>query len=157
LGFYPNAFEGVLRVVRKSRGRPLFHVLLHLYNQIFRPYPHSPLVCIYDGWSLQFSAFKVFFVFVDERLLVGIGVTSEGLTDQMEIIDLNNPDSYWIDIERFPAMLNNPIVGKSSGGSPIICGENMSFLFTAIFETIFGIISFRTTVKPEYNDHIWDF
>ncbi len=30
------------------------------------------------------------------------------------------------------------------------------FLFTTIFETIFGIISFRTTVKPEYKDKPWD-
>ena len=126
LGFYPNAFKGVLKVVWKSRGRPLFHVLLHLYDQIFWPYPLSPLVCIYDGLC-NFPHLKFFFS-VDERLLVGIGVTSEGLTDQMEIIDLNNHDSYWIDIERFPVKLNNPIVGKSSGGSPIICGENMFFI-----------------------------
>jgi hypothetical protein len=94
----------------------------------------SPHLCasMMDGYcNFPHLKFSCLFV-VDERLLVGIGVTSVGLTDQMEMIDLNNPDSYWTDFERFPVKLNNPIVGKSPGGSPIICGENMFFIHNNI-------------------------
>jgi hypothetical protein len=41
LGFWPNSFEGVLGVVRKSRGL-LFRVLLHLDLTIFQTFPPSP-------------------------------------------------------------------------------------------------------------------
>ncbi len=43
LGFLPNSLEGVLGVVRKSRGPP-FRVLFHFYDQIFQILPP---MCIY--------------------------------------------------------------------------------------------------------------
>ncbi len=84
------------------------------------------------------------FYFPDDKLLVGLGITKDGLSGRLEIVDLidsdlsnlskvfinsNNCDNFnvfdfsWNEIQQFPSKLDRPAAGLIFGETPIICGS----------------------------------
>jgi hypothetical protein len=56
-------------------------------------------------------------------LLIGTGVSNEGLTQTSEMIYLNDSNISSKNFERFPVKLDSPVAGLISGETPIICGD----------------------------------
>ena len=56
-------------------------------------------------------------------LLVGAGVSTEGLSNKIEIVDMMNENVSWKNFQNLPVKLDKAVSGMQSENIPIICGK----------------------------------
>ena len=56
-------------------------------------------------------------------LLIGVGISNDGLTQTMEVFDLNNSNGSSKFFKEFPVKLDSPVSGFLFGETPIVCGN----------------------------------
>ena len=66
---------------------------------------------------------------VSGKLLVGLGLTSNGFESGIEILDLDNPGSSCQDLSPYPQATLSPIGGLNFEGKPLICGGHDATTF----------------------------